>query len=49
MDSHGGPTEELDESFEGMEQSDLGGCCCDCGHKTRGRRRGAEEGWYNGY
>lgn len=25
---------ELDESFEGMEQSDLGGCCCDCCHKT---------------
>ena len=31
-------TEELDESFEGMEQSDLGGCCCDCCHKTRGGR-----------
>eukprot|EP00434_Breviolum_minutum_P008965 symbB.v1.2.007898.t2/scaffold491.1/size196728/2 len=25
---------ELDETFKDMEQSDLGGCCCDCCHKT---------------
>jgi len=25
---------ELDEILEGMQQTDLGGCCCDCCHKT---------------
>lgn len=29
-------SQELDETFKDMEQSDLGGCCCDCCHKCLG-------------